>query len=50
MDNIEELNSRLDGRAEEDFDLAPLTGYKIGGPAKYYFVEDLNSGSGFLMS
>jgi UDP-N-acetylmuramate dehydrogenase len=37
---IIELNKRLENRVKSDFPLAPLTGYKIGGPAKYYFLAE----------
>jgi UDP-N-acetylmuramate dehydrogenase len=40
MSEIKTLNGALGGRVEENFALAPLTGYKIGGPAKYYFVAE----------
>ncbi|MFA6271498.1 MAG: UDP-N-acetylmuramate dehydrogenase [Patescibacteria group bacterium] len=40
MQIIEQLNSKLGGRVTKDFPLAPLTGYKIGGPAEYYFLAE----------
>lgn len=40
MSIIQQLNETLGGKVEENFALAPLTGYKIGGPAKYYFVAE----------
>ncbi|MBU2236074.1 UDP-N-acetylmuramate dehydrogenase [Patescibacteria group bacterium] len=40
MSKFKELNEKLGNRVNEDFALAPLTGYKIGGPAKYYFIGE----------
>lgn len=40
MEVIEKLNQELDNRVKSDVPLAPFTGYKIGGPAKYYFVAE----------
>ncbi|MFA6524715.1 MAG: UDP-N-acetylmuramate dehydrogenase [Patescibacteria group bacterium] len=40
MEIIEQLNSKLGGRVKQNFPLAQLTGYKIGGPAKYYFLAE----------
>ena len=36
--SFEILNSKLDGRVERDVVLAPFTSFRIGGPARYFFV------------
>ncbi len=36
--DFDKINSRLDGRMQQDVMLAPMTSFGIGGPAKYFFV------------